>query len=218
VLAFVIALLAPALAGAKLAVFTDGRVLKVEDAFLDGDHIVLLLGDDARIVVPATRIDRVVADEVEDRRPIAAADTQRCDPRWTEDELPAGTPFRDAISRAAQGADLHPALLVALVRAESAFDPLAVSRAGACGLTQLMPAAAADHGVDDVWDPDENLRGGASHLRRYLDRFGALPLALAAYNAGAATVEREGGIPPYRETRDFVRRVLAYFCGPQPST
>jgi len=98
------------------------------------------------------------------------------------------------------------------VQAESAFDPHAVSRAGAKGLTQLMPAAAADHRVKDVFDPDDNLRGGASHLRLMLDRFTSLPLALAAYNAGAAAVERYEGVPPYRETRGYVRRILAAFC------
>jgi soluble lytic murein transglycosylase-like protein len=77
---------------------------------------------------------------------------------------------------------------------------------------QLMPAAAADHNVGDVFDPADNLRGGAAHLRAMLDRFESLPLALAAYNAGAATVERSNGIPPYKETRDYVRRVLALFC------
>jgi len=77
---------------------------------------------------------------------------------------------------------------------------------------QLMPAAAAEHEVLDVFDPADNLRGGAEHLRTMLDRFKSLPIALAAYNAGATTVERYKGIPPYKETRDYVRRVLALFC------
>ena len=75
-----------------------------------------------------------------------------------------------------------------------------------------MPSAASDHGVNDVFDPKENLRGGADHLRLMLDRFDSLPLALAAYNAGAATVERFDGIPPYRETQEYVRRILGWFC------
>jgi soluble lytic murein transglycosylase-like protein len=77
---------------------------------------------------------------------------------------------------------------------------------------QLMPAAAAEHEVRDVFDPVENLRGGAEHLRLMLERFESVPLALAAYNAGASTVERYDGIPPYKETREYVRRVLALFC------
>jgi soluble lytic murein transglycosylase-like protein len=102
--------------------------------------------------------------------------------------------------------------MAALVQAESDFEPGAVSRVGASGLTQLMPATAADQQVEDVFDPDQNLRGGAHRLRELLDRFDTLPLALAAYNAGAATVDRYRGVPPYRETRAYVRRILDSFC------
>jgi soluble lytic murein transglycosylase-like protein len=77
---------------------------------------------------------------------------------------------------------------------------------------QLMPSAAAEHAVADVFEPAENIRGGTEHLRLMLDRFESLPLALAAYNAGASTVKRYDGIPPYKETRNYVRRVLALFC------
>ena len=131
------------------------------------------------------------------------------------EDLPAELPFADAITAAARRADLHPWLVAAVVQAESAFDPRAVSRAGAAGLMQLMPAAAEDHAVSDVFDPADNLRGGAAHLRAMLDRFGSLTLALAAYNAGAATVDRYRGAPPYRETREYIRRVLKVFC-PEP--
>jgi hypothetical protein len=198
-------------ATAKIAVFVDGRIIKVDDAYLAGDEIVLELADGGRLVVTAIRIDRVVADEVETVKrasPFAVS----CPAKWVEESLPVEVPFRATIEAAARAADLHPWLLAALVRAESAFDPNAVSRVGAGGLTQLMPAAAAEHGVSDVFDPADNLRGGASHLRRMLDRFEALPLALAAYNAGAATVEKYDGIPPYRETQAYVRRILASFC------
>jgi soluble lytic murein transglycosylase-like protein len=205
-------LLLPAAAAAKIAVFTDGRILKVEDAYLDGDSIVLALADEAWIRVPATRVDRVVADEVIEPGEAPVAPGPICSPEWRDQSLPADTPYREAITRAAREANLHPLLLASLVKAESAFNPQAVSRAGARGLTQLMPAAAAQHGVDDVWDPDQNLRGGATHLRLLLDRFESLTLALAAYNAGAATVERNQGIPPYRETQTFVKRVLSVFC------
>ena len=207
---FVLAIGAAVPAAAKIAVFTDGRILKVEDAYLDGDRIVLALAEGGRLVVPAVRIDRVVADEVEERpEPVEAV---ACEASWADEPLPDWVPFKASIQAAAKGADLNPWLLAALVQAESAFDPRAVSRAGARGLTQLMPAAAADHGVEDVFDPDDNLRGGAGHLRLMLDRFSSLPLALAAYNAGAATVERYQGVPPYRETRGYVRRILSAFC------
>jgi len=206
----------PAPADAKIAVFIDGRILKVEDAYLEGDTIVLLLRGGGRMEVSAIRIERVVADEVEE--PVSGPPFQYgdCTVVWSEAPLPDELPFRDEILSAARNSNLHPWLLASLVRAESAFDPLAVSRAGAKGLTQLMPAAAADHRVTDVFDPEQNLRGGADHLRSLLDRFKELPLALAAYNAGATTVERYEGIPPYRETRGYVRRILEGFCPAAP--
>ncbi len=206
-----IVLLAAGAAEAKLAVFTDGRVLAVTDAALVGDRIALKLPGGGELQVPATRIDRIVEDELStDLGPPPV--TPQCQATWAPEALPPDLPFVAEITAAARAANLHPWLLAALVQAESAFNPRAQSRAGARGLTQLMPAAAADRGVKDVWNPRENLRGGAEHLRAYLDRFGSLTLALAAYNAGAATVTRYEGIPPYRETRKFVRRVLRVFC------
>lgn len=208
--ALCLSLLAALPARGEIAVFTDGRILKVEDARLEGNQIVLELGQGASLVVPAVRIDRVVADEIEDQpRPVEGA---TCPAAWANEPLPEWVPFRDAIHAAARASDVHPWLLAALVQAESAFDPRAISRAGAKGLTQLMPAAAYDHHVQDPFDPEDNLRGGAAHLRLMLDRFGSLTLALAAYNAGAAAVERYGDVPPYAETRAYVRRIVAAFC------
>jgi soluble lytic murein transglycosylase-like protein len=212
ILLLLVLLLWPAAAAAKIVVFTDGRILKVDDAYLEADRIVLILPDEAWIRVPATRVDRVVADEVVEPGEAPVTPGLTCSPEWRDQPLPIDTPYRESITRAAHEANLHPLLLASLVKAESAFNPQAVSRAGARGLTQLMPAAAAQHGVEDVWDPQQNLRGGATHLRLLLDRFQSLTLALAAYNAGAATVERSQGIPPYRETRTFVNRVLTVFC------
>jgi len=197
---------------AKIVTFTDGRILKAEDAYLDGDAIVIELRGGGTMRVPATRVDRVIADEVdEDTSPIP--DFSDCPWAWDKEAVPEEMPFHTEIVAAARSADLHPWLLVALVRAESNFDPSAVSRAGASGLTQLMPATAADQGVTDVFDPAQNLDAGAGYLRAMIDRFGSLTLALAAYNAGPTTVERYEGVPPYRETRNYVRRVTKWFCG-----
>jgi soluble lytic murein transglycosylase-like protein len=206
----------PGLVTAKLAVFVDGRHLKVDDARLEGDAIVLDLRGGGTLRVPATRIDRVIADEVADATSGEPLADPACRPAWSDDPLPDSVPFRQGIIEAARAADLHPWLVAAVVQAESAFDPNALSRAGAAGLMQLMPAAAADRGVRDPFDPDESLRGGSEHLRLMLDRFRSLTLALAAYNAGATTVERYHGVPPYRETREYVRKVLELFC-PTPS-
>ena len=100
-------------------------------------------------------------------------------------------------------------LLAAVAKAESGFDPSAVSGAGAVGLMQLMPATARGLGVDPR-DPAQAVDGAARLLASHLDRFGSVPLALAAYNAGPGAVQRYGGIPPYPETQQYVRRVLGY--------
>ncbi|HEU0318339.1 MAG TPA: lytic transglycosylase domain-containing protein [Solirubrobacteraceae bacterium] len=121
----------------------------------------------------------------------------------------SGGGFDDLISSAAQRNGVDPALLKALIRQESNFDPRAGSPAGAQGLTQLMPGTAASVGVTDPYDPAQSIEGGAKYLRRQLDAFGGDErLALAAYNAGPGAVRRYGDVPPYAETRAYVEHVL----------
>lgn len=115
------------------------------------------------------------------------------------------------IARNAAAYAVDPALVEAIVANESGFDANATSRAGAEGLMQLMPGTAAGLGVRDAYDPAENIRGGTQYLRSLLDRFGSVELAVAAYNAGPAAVERYNGVPPFAETQRYVRSVLASY-------
>ncbi len=122
------------------------------------------------------------------------------------------TELEGAVGRAAFQHRISPALLLAVMKAESSFNPVVVSRAGAVGLMQLVPETAIRHGVRNLYDTEENIAGGAKHLRYLLDRFhGKLRLALAAYNAGEGVVDRYGKVPPYRETSLYVKRVMGYY-------
>ena len=115
----------------------------------------------------------------------------------------------DSIKSAARRYNLPEKLIASVIQAESNFQVDAVSPAGAQGLMQLMPATAKELGVDDPFDVRQNINGGAGYLRQMLDRFGGdVKLALAAYNAGPGTVERYNGNVPYRETQDYIERVL----------
>jgi hypothetical protein len=107
--------------------------------------------------------------------------------------------------------EVDPKLVRALIQVESGYNVEALSNKGAMGLMQLMPGTARLLGVRDPWDLDDNIAGGTAYLKQQLDRFADLELALAAYNAGPEAVARHGGIPPFAETRDYVRRILKLF-------
>lgn len=121
---------------------------------------------------------------------------------------PAKGPIADLVRALAPEYRLDPDLVLAVVEIESNFDPAARSHKNAQGLMQLIPATAQRFGVNDVWDPEQNLRGGMAYLRWLLDHFeGDVKLALAGYNAGEQAVRRYRGVPPYAETRDYVARI-----------
>lgn len=118
------------------------------------------------------------------------------------------------IARHSGDQNLDPKLVRALIQAESGYNVKAVSNKGAIGLMQLMPDTASELKIRNPYDPDQNIRGGTLYLRQMIDHFaGKVELAIAAYNAGPGAVEKHGGIPPFAETRDYVRRVLALWRG-----
>jgi Rod binding domain-containing protein len=120
--------------------------------------------------------------------------------------------FEDIIKNASGEYDLNPNLIKAVIAVESAGNARAISSQKAKGLMQLIDSTATEMGVNDVWNPRENIYGGSRYLRQMMDRFGGnATLALASYNAGPGAVEKHGGIPPYSETRDYVKRVMKYF-------
>ena len=212
-------------AHASTAYFSDGRGLTIEDAWRVDDWIYLRLPGGGVVATEASRVARVHLTPLAPEAPMVADPTT--DPGLSEGPaaplepplggtLPAAaiadSPSVDAlIQSAAAMYDLDEKLVRAVVRAESGFNPRAVSRVGAQGLMQLMPATAAAMEVRDPFDPADNLAGGVRYLKWMMLRFeGRLELALAAYNAGPAAVERHGGIPPFAETRAYVERVLAW--------
>jgi hypothetical protein len=133
--------------------------------------------------------------------PLPASETRGAD----ED---TGTSYDQIIDKYAEEYRLDPQLIRSMIATESAFNPKAVSRKGAQGLMQLMPATAARHGVRNSFDPDQNIRGGMEHMRFLLDTFGNdLTLSLAAYNAGENIVQRLGRVPDFKETHDYVRTI-----------
>jgi soluble lytic murein transglycosylase-like protein len=127
--------------------------------------------------------------------------------------VPAG--YATIIDEAAQAHGVDPRLIAAVIRRESAWNPNALSRVGASGLMQLMPATARELGVTNIFDVRQNIFGGTRYLRSLLDRFnGDLDLTLAAYNAGPGAVKKYKGVPPYAETRAYVRAVRAAYASP----
>ncbi len=204
--------LATSVVEAELVVFSGGGFLKVETYRVDGDKVHLELLSGGRMAVSMLRVERILEDEIVKIE--AVPEVEELPPvfqlRFDSSQPRPSTPYADLIYGAGERHALNPALLAAVVRAESAFKPRAVSRKGAQGLMQLMPATARRFGLDDgeAFEPAKNIDAGARYLSWLTKRFdGDLASVLAAYNAGEGTVDRYQGVPPYRETRSYLKRI-----------
>ncbi|HUF23096.1 MAG TPA: lytic transglycosylase domain-containing protein [Vicinamibacterales bacterium] len=192
-------------AAAEIVYLTSGRTVNVAGHRFEGDMVVLALRSGGEMVMSRALVARVAPDEVPWIDPRAAAPVVA--PKAAP-ALEAPAQFEALITQAAETHAVDPNLVRAVIKVESAWKPKARSHKGAMGLMQLMPATAREYGVRNAYDPAENINAGVKHLRSLLNRFD-VRLALAAYNAGAGAVERYGGIPPYRETREYVKKVLS---------
>lgn len=181
-----------------------GLVFAVADAGAAGSIYSYL--DDRGV----THFSDVPVDDRYNRRPRQLRDGIAIAPR-PRTRVPTERDYDRLIAKVSTSHQVQPALVKAVIAAESNFQPDAVSRVGAQGLMQLMPATARDLGVDRPFGVVENIDGGVRYLRAMLDRYGDVTRALAAYNAGPGAVDRYRGVPPYRETQAYVKRVLEYY-------
>jgi hypothetical protein len=199
---FVSVVFSAAPARAELVFFASGRSMSVKGHQIDGDTLVLTLRSGGEVICERTAITRIEPDEVPYPEPQVERSATVPPIDHPEQRYAA---IIDQAS-AAQGVD--PRLVRAVIQVESAYQQRARSRKGAMGLMQLMPETAREYGVADPYDPRSNIEAGIKHLKALLQRF-PKDLALAAYNAGEAAVQRFRGIPPYPETRAYVASILA---------
>jgi len=204
-------------ARAELVVLTDGRFLKVKAYEVGEEQARLDLFRGGSVTVPVDRVERIVDDEViPEPEPVeAVAEVELVPPaiplRFEESQAVPEGPYGALIYETARKHQVNPQLVAALIRQESAGNVRAVSHKGARGLMQLMPATAIRFGVpkEHLFDPEHNLEAGVRYLSWLLDQFpNDLAKVLAAYNAGENAVARYQGIPPYKETRNYVKRIF----------
>lgn len=206
---------APALA--ELVIFQEGSVVKAASYRVVGGELEIGLPGGGSYLVDLSRVERIVDDEV--AIPDVTIETvprgreAAYDLSYREDRKPLfNTAYDKLITTEARRYGVDASLVSALIRAESNYQPRAVSRKGARGLMQLMPATAIRLSLAHPFDPVANVRAGVRYLKELLDRFDQRPeLVLAAYNAGENAVDMYGGVPPYRETVGYVKRILSWW-------
>jgi soluble lytic murein transglycosylase-like protein len=198
-------LFAPATAGADIVVFKTGRSMSVQKYQVDGDLAMIVLREGGEVAFPLSMVAGVYPDEV--AYPVPGRRAQNPAAPGVAEEVLATKPFAGLIATVAADQHVDVRLVHAVIEQESNYQASARSPKGAEGLMQLMPATARQYGVRNSYDPRANVTAGVRHLKDLLSRF-ELPLALAAYNAGEATIRRYGGVPPFPETQDYVSRIL----------
>lgn len=185
------------------------------------DYAVLRSGVRLHVAGYERKGDRVLLAVTGGMVDIAASDLASIEPEDTFQALPAApqAPYGDLVRAAAQKHGVDEKLIRRVIAAESNFNPQAVSRKQALGLMQLLPKTAAHYAVANAFDPAANIDAGTRYLKELLDRYrGDLRLALAAYNAGPEMVDRYRGVPPFRETRNYVQQILAAVAADSPAT
>jgi hypothetical protein len=222
-----LSLSAAAPASASIALFTDGRNMKIDGYRVEDETIHLDLAGGGTLSLPISRIERVVDDEVETpeiveevKKIVAEGVFPQRSWRYDENSRPLfGSKYDELIVRAAKHFDVDAALISAVIQAESSYNPKIVSHKGARGLMQLMPATAKRFGVSDSFDPEENVYGGTKYLKWLLKTFdGNADLAVAAYNAGEGNVWKYDGVPPFRETINYINKIAGQIRKAQPGT
>ena len=194
---------------ADIVVLSSKRTLSVKSHRFDGDSVILTLRSGGEVTCDKSLIEKILPDEVPYEEPKAQQPqvpeaSQTADPGLLEQ-----TPYGEIIATMSEAHGVNPMLVRALIQVESNYKARARSHKGAMGLMQLMPAIAREHNVRNPYDPRANIAAGVKHLKALIDRWGNNPKALAAYNAGEGAVKKFNGIPPYRETRNYVTKILS---------
>jgi len=192
-------------ASAEIVYLTSGRTLSVKAHRDEGNAVILTLRAGGEVTCDKDLIVKIEADEVPHPDPVPGQDPAA--PRDTS--VLQSTPYGEIISALSEAHGVDPLLVRALIQVESNYQPRARSSKGAMGLMQIMPATAREYRVRNPYDPKTNIEVGIKRLKDLLDKWGAVDLALAAYNAGEGAVQKFQGIPPYRETQSYVSRILA---------
>ena len=190
-------------AAAEIVVLTSGGTLSVKGHRIDGTSMVLTLRSGGEVTCDRSIVERVLPDEVPYPEPAAESGQEVSGGAPLE-----STPYGEIIAAVSQAHGVDPMLVRALIQVESNYKARARSPRGAMGLMQLMPSTAREYRVRNPFDPRSNIEAGIKHLKTLIDRFG-IELALAAYNAGEGAVKKFNGVPPYRETRNYVSKILS---------